>query len=189
VTGGASHGFGPYLIPLFVVGVVALRLARNKPRKVKPGRLFITPVLLTLAAGFALSQMPAPGWIWYAVYIVAGAVGLGVGYLSGRHREFTLDPESHEIMARATPTGTILFAALFGIRYGLKFITSGGNPYTPPPVHPAANAIGWTDAGLVFSVAMLLAAAGTTWWHTRHLVAERRARAAQSGEAASPRLE
>jgi hypothetical protein len=179
VTAHGTHDFGPYLIPLLVVGVVALRLVRNKPRKVKPGRLFITPALLTLAAGFTLSQMPAPGWIWYAVDIVACTVGLGVGYLSGRHREFTLDPESHEIMARATPTGTIVFAALFATRYALKFVTSGGNPYAPPPAHPAANAIGWTDAGLVFSVAMLLATAATTWWHTRHLMAERRARVAK----------
>ncbi|HSC17999.1 MAG TPA: hypothetical protein VLC74_03705 [Rhizomicrobium sp.] len=183
MTAGGSHNLGPYLVPLLVIGVVALRLVRNKPRKVRPNRLFILPALLTLAAGFALSQMPAPGWIWYAVYIVAGTVGLGVGYLSGRHREFTLDPGSQEIMARATPTGTILFAALFAIRYGLKFIASGGNPYAPP-AHPAANAIGWTDAGLVFSVAMLLATATTTWWRTRHLVAERQGRTAQSGEAA-----
>jgi len=190
MTAGGSYNLGPYLVPLLVVGVVALRLVRNKPRKVRPNRLFILPALLTLAAGYTLKQTPAPGWIWYAVYIVAGVIGLGVGYLSGRHREFTLD-EKGQIMARATPAGTILFAALFTARYGLKlaFPQLNGGQSLAPAAHPAGNVIGWTDAGLVFSVAMLLATAATTWWHTRHLVAERQARAAQSGEAASPRLE
>src|SRR4051794_13099897 len=91
---------GPYLVPLLVIALVGLRLFRNKPRKVKPNRLLVLPVLLALTATVPLSQTPAPQWIWIALDIVAAAAGLGVGYLNGRHREFTVDPDSGEIMSR-----------------------------------------------------------------------------------------
>ena len=168
-----SLNVGPYLIPLLVIALVALRLIRNKPRKVKPNRVFVVPVALTLAVIFTLTQTPAPGLLWIAIYLVAACIGAGVGYLSGRHREFTLDAESGEIMSRATPIGTIIFGALFAVRFGLKLVfpqlSGGGTPYGPPSsnLHPAAGVIGWTDAGLVFSTALLLATAATTWWPRR----------------------
>jgi mannose/fructose/N-acetylgalactosamine-specific phosphotransferase system component IID len=178
-----DHTFhvGPYIVPLLVVALVAWRLIRNKPQKVKHGRLFVMPALLAAAAAFTLSETPFPGVFWIIAYIAAGAAGTGAGYLSGHHREFTLDPETNDIMSRATPIGTIIFGALFAARFGLKLLfpqLSGGSPYGPPGsnLHPAANVIGWTDAGLVFSSALILSTAITTWLRTRHLVAERSAR-------------
>jgi hypothetical protein len=53
-------------------------------------------------------------------------------------------------------------------------------------LHPAAGVIGWTDAGLVFSTALLLAAAATTWWRTRHLVTVRHAKAQDIGNSSKP---
>jgi hypothetical protein len=189
-----SFNVGPYVVPLLVIALVAVRLIRNKPRKVRPNRLFVMPVLLTFATLFTLIQTPAPGVLWIAIYLVAATIGAGVGYLNGRHREFTLDAESDEIMSRATPIGTIVFGVLFAARFGLKFafpqLNGGGTPYGPPAMnlHPAANVIGWTDAGLVFSTALLSATAATTWWHTRHLVAERRAKPAKIGDNPPPGL-
>jgi hypothetical protein len=180
----STYHVGPYLIPLLVIALVARRLIRNKPQKVKASRLFIMPALLTMAAIGTLGATPFPGVFWVIADIAAAAAGAGVGYLSGHHREFALDPETDEIMSRATPIGTMLFGALFAVRFGLKTLfpqLAGGSAYASPSAiahHPAANVIGWTDAGLVFSTAMILATAATTWLRTRHLVAERRARAA-----------
>ena len=174
-----SVNIGPYLVPLLVIGIVARRLIKNAPRKVKPNRLFITPALLALAAMVTLKQTGFPSLLWALVDIVAAAAGAGVGYLSARHREFALDTETGEIMGRSTPIGTIIFAALFAIRYGLKLMfpqLNAGQSYGGPGLHlhPAASAIGWTDAGLVFSTAMLLATAATTWLRTRHLIEAQR---------------
>src|ERR1051325_9572029 len=183
-----SLNIGPYLIPALVIALVALRLIRNKPRKVKPNRLFVLPVVLTLAVIFTLTETSAPGSLWIAIYLVAACMGAGVGYLNGRHRDFTLDAENGEIMSRATPIGTIIFGALFAVRFGLKLVfpqlNGGGTPYGPPPpnLHPAASVIGWTDAGLVFSTALLLATAATTWWRTRHLIAERHGKMQSVGD-------
>jgi hypothetical protein len=178
-----SLHLAPYLVPLLVIALVARRLIRNKPQKVKPGRLFVMPAIVTFGTGFMLQQTGWPGLLWLLVYGAAAAAGGAVGYLIGRHRHFILD-ERGEIMARATPIGTAIFAALFALRFGLKLLfpqlNGGARPYGPslPNFHPAASVIGWTDAGLVFSTAMLLATAATTWQRTRHLAAERSARKA-----------
>jgi ABC-type Na+ efflux pump permease subunit len=171
----------PYLGPLLVIALVAWRMIKNPPRKVKPNRLFILPLVLALAAFFTLKQSPAPGAVWILIFAAAGLLGAGVGYLSGRHREFSLDTETGEIMSRATPIGTIIFGALFAARFGLKLAfpqLNAGQAFGPPnaAAHPAASIIGWTEAGLVFSTAMILATAVTTWFRIRHLVLQRRAR-------------
>ena len=183
---------GPYLVPLLIVGMVALRLIRNRPRKVKPNRLFIMPAFIALAAALTLSQAGWPSLAWMAADVLAAVLGAGVGYLSARHREFTLDAESGEIMSRATPIGTIIFAALFAVRFGLKLafpqLNGGATPYAAPPAqfHATASVIAWTDAGLIFSTAMLIASAATTWLRTRHLVEARRAAKAQQPPDSTP---
>jgi hypothetical protein len=179
VTKDIAVNIGPYVGPLLVVALVARRLVKNTPRKVKPIRLFITPVLLGAVALLTLSRTGLPSLLWAVIDIAAAALGAGAGYLSARHREFTLDTETGQIMGRSTPIGTIIFAALFAARFGLKLAfpqLNGGQAYTTPGAHPAASAIGWADAGLVFSTAFLLSTAATTWLRTRHLMAEQRAR-------------
>lgn len=183
---------GPYVMPLLVVAVVALRLFRNKPRKVKPNRLFVTPAFITLATLLTLSQMGWPSFLWLLADLIAAVAGAGVGYLSARHREFTLDVESDEIMGRATPVGTIIFAVLFAVRFGLKLAfpeLNGAQNYgaTMTHGHPAASVIGWTDAGLIFSTALVIGTAATTWLRTRHLVEARKAqRAARTTQKSNP---
>jgi ABC-type Na+ efflux pump permease subunit len=170
----------PYVLPLLVVVLVMRRLIRNEPRKVTPRRLFVLPLILAFAAFLTLKQSPAPGAVWLLIFALAAMLGAGVGYLSGRHREFSLDTESGEIMGRATPIGSIIFAALFVLRSGLKLAFPQLNATQAyghsAMAHPAASAIGWTEAGLVFSTAMILATAVTTWLRTRHLVVERERR-------------
>ena len=168
----------PYVVPILVVVIVARRLIRNAPRKVKAGRLYILPGLLTLATIFALTQSGSPSAVWLLGYVVAAVLGASVGYLSARHREFTLDPKTGEISSQATPIGTIIFAALFVIRFGLKmaFPELSGPAYGSPVAHPspAQHLIGWADSGLIFSTAMVVATAITTWLRTRPLIASQR---------------
>lgn len=173
----------PYLIPLLIVGIVAFRLFRNAPRKVKLKRLFIVPLVALLGTWTAFRQAGAPGGIWIAADIAAALAGAAAGFLSVHHQEFRLDPESREITSRAAPIGTILFGALFAIRFGLKLAFpewGGSQDYgsSAAAFHPAAGAMGWTDAGLVFSAAMLMATSATTWVRTRHLSAQLDARSA-----------
>lgn len=169
---GFASKIAPYALPLLVLALVARRLIRNAPRKIKLTRLFLLPGVLSIAMAMTLAQTKLPSLWWIAGFALAGALGGGVGYLTARHREFTLDAETGEITSRATPAGTIIFACLFAMRFGVKFLFpqfGGGSSYGP---HPAGDLIGWTDAGLVFSAAMLVGAAVTTWVRTRTLVGQ-----------------
>jgi hypothetical protein len=179
MNGDTTLNLGPYLALLLVVALVALRLIRNTPQKVKPSRLFITPLLLVVATYFTLRQSPAPGALWLLVDAGAALAGAGVGWLTARHRAFTLDVETGEVMSRATPVGTAIFGAVFAVRFGLKLAfpqMQAGHAYPPAGAHfhPGPSAIGWADAGLVFSAAMLIATAAAIWLRTRPLVEQQR---------------
>jgi len=168
----------PYLAPIVVLALVARRLIRNAPRKIKPWRVFIPPAIIAVLVGvtFAITPMPAP--IWIAGFVVALAAGGAVGFLMTHHQEFAIDRDTGEITVRATPIGLILVAAFFVVRFGARYAMNGGNPYASenfqPNAHPSASLIAWTDVGLMFSVGLVFARAITTWVRTRPLIAEHR---------------
>jgi hypothetical protein len=175
----------PYLAPVLVVALMARRLIRNTPRKVKPWRLFILPVIILLAvvATLSASPLPTPLPFWVIGFAAALAIGALAGFFTTHHQEFAIDNEG-EVTARATPIGTALIVALFALRFGLKYVTTGGDPYSAPSLHPSANVIGWTDAGLMFATGLVFARAITTWFHARPLIAAHKAQKAVSSEPA-----
>jgi hypothetical protein len=167
--------FGPYVLPLVIVAVVARRLIRNPPRKVKVNSMFIMPVIAMAATVATIVYSPmAPSLFWMVGFLVALAAGAGVGFLSAHHQEFTLDADTGEVTSRATPIGTMLIGALFVLRFGLKMVfpQMGGGA---TPGHPSADVLAWTDAGLIFSTALLTARVATTWLRTRPLILAHRA--------------
>lgn len=167
----------PYIVPVLVVALLARRLIRNPPRKVKVNRMFVMPAIAAIATIGTLATTKAPPLFWIAGYLVALALGAGVGFLTTHHQEFSLDTDSGEITAKATPIGTILIAVLFALRFGLKLVFPqlGGSGYGAPQAHPSADILAWTDAGLIFSTAMLAARVATTWLRTRPLILAHRA--------------
>jgi hypothetical protein len=166
----------PYLAPVLVVGLMARRLIRNTPRKVNLWRMFIPPVIILLAVIGVLytSPMPAPLPLWAAGFSVAIILGAAAGFFTTHHQEFSIDQDG-EVTARATPVGTAIILALFALRFGLKYVTTGGDPYAAPNVHPSGNVIGWTDAGLMFATGLVFARVITTWFHARPLIAAHKA--------------
>jgi len=180
--------FGPYIVPAIVVIIMARRLMNNKPRKVKTSRIFVLPLVVAVATVTTLYSSPLPGALWLIVYAGALIAGVVVGFLSAHHQEFSLDYDTGEIMSKATPVGTTLVAALFAARFGLKFLLPqiNGSPYSassyapdsplPSVPHHATGAIlGWADAGIIFSCAMLIARAATTYLRAAPLIAEHKA--------------
>jgi hypothetical protein len=182
------HQLEPYLVPLIVVVILARRLIRNAPRKVKTGRLFILPGIVAVATVLTLYSTGVPGVLWIGVYVVALIAGAVVGFLSAHHQEFALDYDTGTITSKATPIGSALVVALFAARFALKLVMPGvaGSPtavtsYTPGsplpsvPAHASGALLGWTDAGIIFSAAMMLARAATTYLRAQPLLAEHRA--------------
>lgn len=175
----------PYLGPILVVALLARRVLRNPPRKVKIWRMFIAPVVIVLAVSATLAVSPMPGPLWIVGFVIALALGAGVGFLTTHHQEFSID-EDGDVSARATPIGTVLVVGLFAVRYGIKYLTgSGGNTYAPA-MHPAAGVIGWTDVGLMFSTGLVFARVVTTWVHARPLIEAHKAQKAIAQAAPPP---
>lgn len=172
----------PYLGPVLVVALLGRRLIRNEPRKVRPWSLFVLPALILLGVlgVFSTTPLPQPIMIWGIGFIVALAIGAGAGFLTTHHQEFTIDSQTGDVSARATPIGTVLIVALFALRYGVKYVTPHADPYAGHPVHPSVSVAGWTDVGIMFAAGMVYARAITTWIHARPLIAAHKAQKAIS---------
>jgi hypothetical protein len=178
------HQLEPYIVPLIVVVILARRLIRNAPRKVKTGRMFVLPGIVAAATVFTLYSTGVPSILWIGVYVVALILGAVVGFLSAHHQEFALDYETGTITSKATPIGSALVVALFAVRFVLKLIMpqvagsatavssyTPGSPLPSVPAHATGALLGWTDAGIIFSAAMLLARAATTYLRAQPLLA------------------
>ena len=168
--------FLQYLPILLVVALIGFRLLRaSQARKVRPGRLWIGPVyvLVGMVAMFAL--LPSPLANPFAVPIFAGAalIGAGVGYLRGKHQEFSIDPETGDVMSKASPIGTIVFLAVFLARFGLRTWMGNPQPGVGKPMDP--QLILYTDAMLFFAAGVVVATAWEVWRRTRPLVLAHRA--------------
>jgi len=168
--------FLPYLAPLAVILVIGLRFFRaQKPRKIKPGRLWIGPVyvLVGMAVVLASPLMPSPFKSPYSIplFIAAALVGGVVGYLRALHQEFSIDPDTGDVMSKASPIAMIVFVAVFAARFGLRSWMGGGAmnaPLTP-------GLLLYTDAMLCFAFGMVSVSAWEVWRRTRPLVLEHRA--------------
>jgi hypothetical protein len=168
----------PYAVPALVLVIVLRRSLNAKPRKVRVGMLWFMPALITLATGMLLANSPMPNALALAGFAAALALGLSVGWLRARHMELAVDPDTGTVTSKATPIGTILVAALFVVRFGLKLAFPELN--AQPGAHPAGAALLWTDAGLLFSAGLVWGRAATTWLRARPLLdAHHAAKAAQ----------
>lgn len=163
--------FAPYLFPVIILLVVFWRMRRARVgRPLKPNRLWIGPAILCLFALLAFVH-PAPITpVSLAIFVAAAAAGVGLGYLSARHRHLTLDPASGAITSKLSPIGMALFLAIFAVRYVVRLIVEGGQP-PQPFAHPSSGALLYTDAALLFALGLVAAQA----WEIR-----RRAKALQA---------
>jgi len=165
----------PFIAPLIVVALVARRLiGQPKLRRVRPNRLWIGPVYIAAAMALVLATSPAPGVLGIALFAGAALIGAVVGYFRALHQEFSIEPETGNVMSKASPIGTIIFLGVFLMRYALNWWMNGGAARDLS--HPPSPALlTYTDAMLFFAFAMVAATAWETWRRTRPLVVEHRA--------------
>jgi hypothetical protein len=121
-----------------------------------------------------LAQSPMPGAFGTMLFIIGAAIGGGVGYLRARHQEFSVDPETGNVMSRATPIASLLFIGLFLVRYALNYWMQGGAAPSALEVRSAELML-YTDTMLFFAFAMVTVSAWEVWRRTRPLVVEHRA--------------
>ncbi|HWA90787.1 MAG TPA: hypothetical protein VG889_12165 [Rhizomicrobium sp.] len=164
--------FAPYIAPLIIVLLVGRRVLKAQTaQRVRPGRLWIAPAYLAVLMALVMWHTPVPGPLEIAIFAAAVLIGLGVGYMRALHQEFSIEPETGNVMSKASPVGSILFIAIFLVRFGLNMWMNGGAG--PDMAHPPSPKLFlYTDAMLFFAFAMVSATAWEVWRRTRPLIAE-----------------
>src|SRR5262249_40621882 len=99
------------------------------------------------------------------LFAVGAMAGVGAGYLRALHQEFSIDPETGNVMAKGTPIAAVLFIGLFVVRYALDYMIKGGERV---PAH-SAQLLLYTDTMMIFAFAMAAASAWEIWRRTRGL--------------------
>jgi hypothetical protein len=160
---------GPYLFPILIVALIARRAMRSqKPQRIRPGRLWIQPGYLGIGTLAALSSAHDPGVLGILLFMVGAAAGIGAGYMRALHQEFSIDPETGNVMAKGTPIAALLFIGVFVARFGLSYLMKQG---ANVPAHSGQFLV-YADAMLIFAFAMSAASAWEIWRRTRPLIAE-----------------
>ena len=165
---GNDAGF--FLVPVLAIFLILRRGFRQS--RVRPGGLFIYPLIICLLIAASFIHRPIPTPQIMAVLTAAALVGLALGWITTAHLQLSVDPKSGTILSKPTPIGTAITAAVFALRFGVDYmIRSGGGGAHDPVLLAIAN------AGLLFVAGRLIGRAVHLWIRTRPLLAEHAARA------------
>lgn len=142
------------LLPLAVIGVVlALRFRSiTKPRPLKPGRLWIQPLILIGLAALTIGLKP-PGPLGIGLSLLAAAVGGLVGWHRGKMMRIEHDPATGKLTQAASPAAILLLLGVIAVRYMARSYFAG----QPTPGTLDTKTLLVTDVLLCFAVAMLAA--------------------------------
>ncbi len=169
--------FAPYIAPLVALFFILRR--GGKPRRVKPGRLWIYPLAISILAGLTLVQGSVPPLEAYAYFAVALAAGGALGWFTTQHVELTLDDATGTIMSKPTQFGTWLTAGVFVLRFAAEILVNGkpggGGPSMQSAMRHGGTLLWLADAGLLFVAARMLAQSAHMWLRIRPLLAQHKA--------------
>lgn len=103
-----------------IVVIMALRMRRmGTMRPLKLDSLWIVPAVYAVVAALMFWQLPPTGWV--AIASAAGlAIGAAVGWQRGKMMHIHVDPETHALNQRASPTAMIFLVVLIVVRMGAR---------------------------------------------------------------------
>jgi hypothetical protein len=158
-------------IGIVVILVMVFLVRRNlRPRPLKIERLWIRPVIYAVITGATISASPFPtDAISLLVFVLAMALGAGLGWQRGRLTHIEVEPETHALTTRASAIGVVLIVGLLGV----KILLRGAAPNNHSLLGIPAAAV--TD-GLVFLLgAMVVTQSLEMWLRARRLLAQAQA--------------
>ena len=103
-----------------IIVVMALRMRRmGKIRPLKLETVWVVPAIYAVVAALMFWQLPPTGWV--AIASAAGlAIGAAVGWQRGKMMHIHVDPETHALNQRASPTAMIFLVVLIVVRMGAR---------------------------------------------------------------------
>lgn len=175
--------------PLIIFAVALLVVLRRSGRaqRVKMGRAWVLPAIGLLSAWNTLSGEPFPSLVAILILVAGSALGIAAGWFRALHVELTVDPETGEVMSKATPIGTYLIIGFMALRILLGYAFHGA-PGTGVPHAPSIGAakhgvdlFRLADAALLFSTFMSATQRLEIFRRARPLLAQHRAAKGDSG--------
>lgn len=155
------------LIPLAVLALVLFRNARG--RRLRVERLWIAPVIVTLAAGLVLVNSPPGSLTGVLMDVAALAVGAALGWWRARTAVFTINPDTHEITSKVSVVGLLILAGIFALRFTLRSVLTADASM----LHVSAAEA--TDSVLLLAVGLVSAQRMEWLIRARRMLAQARA--------------
>ena len=116
------HQLVPYLP--FVIVIVLLIRRTQRPRVIRPARLWIVPAIILVAVGFyavgAFERGPPLHWLGVAVILGAGAAGSALGALRGHSVRLKRHPDTGAVEATLSAWGLAIILVWMGGRVALR---------------------------------------------------------------------
>jgi hypothetical protein len=140
-------GFWGYLFPLVFIAMALLRNARARNLRVE--RLWVAPLLIFVAVALSVSQQQTPAPLFAGVDALALVVGAALGWWRGRFTEIAVDPQTHALTSRTSPTGMLLILAIFAVRFGVRAYATQHAGALHASVNDVADAFLLLAVGLV----------------------------------------
>jgi len=137
----------PFIIILVVLALRFRSMSRERP--LKPGTLWVVPVVYLLLVGSMLySVTPSPpGW---GLLLLGLAIGAGIGWHRGKLILISRYPQSGEFRQRASPLAMLLLVVLVALKLGAREIFGDS-----AAGHPGSSAMLLIDAFLGFALGLL----------------------------------
>lgn len=149
--------------PLFIFAVALLVVLRRSGRaqRVNMGRAWVLPAIGLLSVWNTLSKESFPSAVAILILVAGSALGIAAGWFRALHVELTVNPETGEVMSKATPIGTYLIIGFMALRillgYAFHGTPGGGYGHAPPSIGAAKHGVDLfrlADAALLFSTFM-----------------------------------
>lgn len=153
------------ILPIAVIGVVFALRFRNisKPRRLKPGQLWIMPLVMLAVTCFVIAAMPPSAYGWLAM-AVGAMLGAAIGWKRGHLMHLDRDPATGDLQMRQSPAALLL---ILGVLAAKRLISAGAG--IDPSAGPGADgslpvgALIFTDAMLGLALGMVVAMRWTLW--------------------------
>lgn len=148
-----SVSFTSTLLPFLVIAVVLLLRLRSmkQERPLKPGTLWVMPLLYLLIAGSMLFTLTPPPIGWGLLF--AGlAAGIAAGWHRGKLIRIERNAETGELRQKASPLAMWLLLALVALKLGARAIFGDA-----AAGQPGSSAMLLTDAFIGFALGLLSA--------------------------------
>lgn len=156
-----------FTIGIFVL-VMAFRFRRmGKMRPLKLESLWVVPAIYVVIAALLFLELPPVGAV--AIASVAGLlVGAAVGWMRGTMMHIHVDPQTHALNQKASPTALLFLVALVVVRAGARSVLGQQSGVSPAML---------TDPLIAFAVGMFTLTRLEMYLRAKRLLDEARARA------------